>query len=380
LASGLIQLEFLSGAIVIVEGPADFELESSKRLVCRLGRVRAHVPNQALGFTIETPSYEAVDLGTEFTVHVDPQGASEFHVLDGEVEIWDLRQRDRVLIERLTEGRGARATADGAMAELVISEAPIVGRQQLLAMSEDIRRKRFETWKQFSQELRSGSNVVAYYGFDGHESWERQLRNDGPRASAGMDGAIVGCQWTSGRWAGKQALEWKRTTDRVRVTVPGEFDSLSFMAWVRIEGLERWLSSLMLTDGHELGEVHWQITETGALLLGVKADPEFSHDYQSPEIISRSDLGRWMLIACVYDGPGGTVRHYLDGREVSAQPIDLAVKLRIGRAEMGNWAPEDFGTYRVRSLNGRVDEFAIFDKPLTAEEIADIYEAGKPGA
>jgi len=35
---------------------------------------------------------------------------------------------------------------------------------------------------------------------------------------------------------------------------------LSLAAWVRLEGLNYWLSALMLTDGWDLGEPHWEIT------------------------------------------------------------------------------------------------------------------------
>ena len=37
-------------------------------------------------------------------------------------------------------------------------------------------------------------------------------------------------------------------SDRVRIEVPGEFPQLTLAAWVRIEGVNNWLSSLMLTD------------------------------------------------------------------------------------------------------------------------------------
>ena len=39
--SGLVQLEFLSGANVVVEGPADLELVSTRLVVCRSGKLRA---------------------------------------------------------------------------------------------------------------------------------------------------------------------------------------------------------------------------------------------------------------------------------------------------------------------------------------------------
>jgi hypothetical protein len=50
--------------------------------------------------------------------------------------------------------------------------------------------------------------------------------------------------------------------------------------------------------------------------------------------------------------------------------------LRLGAAEIGNWVPEDFLDNRVRSLNGRIDEFLIFDRPLSRGEIRELYSAG----
>ncbi len=60
LASGLVQIEFVSGASVIIEGPCDFELLSPVRAICRRGKLWAHVPTQARGFTIAAPGLDAV--------------------------------------------------------------------------------------------------------------------------------------------------------------------------------------------------------------------------------------------------------------------------------------------------------------------------------
>ena len=91
-------------------------------------------------------------------------------------------------------------------------------------------------------------------------------------AEGSSDGAVVGCRWAEGRWQQKGALEFKGTENRVRIFIPGEYESITLACWMRIEGFDRYLSAIMLTDGHDLGEVHWQFTETGQLLLGVKAD------------------------------------------------------------------------------------------------------------
>jgi hypothetical protein len=134
----------------------------------------------------------------------------------------------------------------------------------------------------------------------------------------------------------------------------------------------------MLTDGHQLGELHWQMTDQGQLMLGVKAEPEKSHDFYSPSVIGPRDLGRWVHIACVYNGKDGYVSHVVDGVEVSRENIRIPTKLRIGPAEIGNWVPQDLREYRIRSLNGRIDEFLLFKSALTTEQIREIYESGKP--
>jgi hypothetical protein len=378
LETGLIQIEFFSGASVIIEAPAQFELVSPNRIVCDLGKIRAHVPSQAIGFTIATPTYSAVDLGTEFTVQVQPTGESQFQVLEGKVDLRSNRNDQSVVAQQLTIGQSVHSSAAGQLSPIIAPQAIFVGTEQMLEMATAALRERYDGWKRFSHQIRSAPNVIFYYGFDGHEPWERILHNNGANKDAMLNGAIVGCQWTTGRWNGKQALEFKRTTDRVRVNVPGEFESLTYAAWLRIEGLERWLSSLMLTDGHQPGEVHWQMTDQGQLMLGVKAEPNKSHDFYSPSLIGPKDLGRWVHLACVYNGKEGYVSHYLDGAEVSRENVRIPTKLRIGPAEIGNWVPQDLREYRIRSLNGRIDEFILFNTPLTTEQIRSIYEAGKP--
>ena len=64
LKSGLAQIEFYSGATVIVQGPAELELLSANSVYCTRGKLRATVPPQAHGFTIRTPKLELVDRGT----------------------------------------------------------------------------------------------------------------------------------------------------------------------------------------------------------------------------------------------------------------------------------------------------------------------------
>ena len=70
IAAGLAQLEFKSGAIVIIEGPAKLDLQTKDAAFCHHGKIRAIVPEQATGFQISAKQLEVIDLGTEFGMNV----------------------------------------------------------------------------------------------------------------------------------------------------------------------------------------------------------------------------------------------------------------------------------------------------------------------
>ena len=110
----------------------------------------------------------------------------------------------------------------------------------------------------------------------------------------------------------------------------------------------------------------------------MKADRGQSQEYLSETVLRQVDLGRWIHLACVYDKEAGEVRHYVDGRRVETQLIRLHTSLRFGPSELENWVPEQFNDRRIRSLNGRMDEFALLRGSLSDEEISRIYKIGCP--
>ncbi len=86
LTAGLAEITFDSGARVVLEGPASLDVNSAWDGTLRHGTLKASVPPEAIGFRISNPAVEVVDLGTEFTMIADGQGAAEVLVLKGEVE------------------------------------------------------------------------------------------------------------------------------------------------------------------------------------------------------------------------------------------------------------------------------------------------------
>jgi hypothetical protein len=87
LREGIIKLAFDSGVEVVIEAPAEFTPVSINKLILQKGKAFAHVPGNAIGFTIDTPGSSVVDLGTEFGIYVDTQNDSEVHVVQGKVNL-----------------------------------------------------------------------------------------------------------------------------------------------------------------------------------------------------------------------------------------------------------------------------------------------------
>lgn len=92
LAAGTAELEFASGAHVTLEGPSEFTLLGANRGELHQGKLLASVPPPAYGFTIQTLTTTVVDLGTEFGVEADTEGATEVQVFKGKVELRPARK------------------------------------------------------------------------------------------------------------------------------------------------------------------------------------------------------------------------------------------------------------------------------------------------
>lgn len=380
--SGYVQVEFFCGATVILEGPAELDLQSPMLARVRHGKLRAHVPPAARGFSLEVDDMTVVDLGTEFGLSVNGEGAN-VQVFDGEVEI----ARPSEATQLLTKGQALVRDASGAFENTEVTPERFVDVAALESHVRNQRDQRYDRWKAWSDEIRGDSRLIAYYSFDGNIDWQRRLPCDLVPANNELDGAIVGARRVDGRWPAKRALEFKQPGDRVRVQISGEFSSLTFACWVRIDSLDRWFNSLFLTDGYDEGEPHWQILDSGQLYFSVRParrDKPGPRDFKSlsPPFWNATLSGRWIHLAVVYNVESRSISHYLNGELLSADtvPAEKVVATKIGTASIGNWSvpTQPNSEFAIRNLNGSFDELAIFAAALTADEIKGIYENGKP--
>lgn len=115
---GLARLKFANGVSVTLQGPAEFEIVSSDQARLHSGILTAHVPESAIGFRIETPAMQVVDLGTSFGVSVRDNGLTDVSVFEGEVEVNPLGEINRrIPPQRIVEGQAVRAARTSSKIE-----------------------------------------------------------------------------------------------------------------------------------------------------------------------------------------------------------------------------------------------------------------------
>lgn len=88
LLGGRAEVVFASGAVAVVEGPAQLRIEDENRCSLLQGKLSARISASAgAGFTVQTPNVTVTDLGTEFALEVDAQGLTTVSVAEGRVAV-----------------------------------------------------------------------------------------------------------------------------------------------------------------------------------------------------------------------------------------------------------------------------------------------------
>ncbi|MDG1896365.1 MAG: FecR domain-containing protein, partial [Fuerstiella sp.] len=105
---GLLRLDFVNGASLAVEGPAEIDVVDEMRVILLRGVVTAIIPESAIDFVVDTDTAHVVDLGTAFGVAVGFDGTTDVCVFEGEVSV---SRNDSISSEPtlVREGQAVRA-------------------------------------------------------------------------------------------------------------------------------------------------------------------------------------------------------------------------------------------------------------------------------
>ena len=160
------------------------------------------------------------------------------------------------------------------------------------------------------------------------------------------------------------------------MSIPGTYDSVTLTAWIQVKSLDHDYNALFMSDGIKKGGFHWQILGNGALRMGVLDGTHPS--YESPPVITPDTYGKWLHVAVAYDLRENSVRQYLNGQLISRKVLEQARLVQFRSAMLGNWDPaDDRDDDMVRDFHGLMDEFSVFRRALTNEEIKSQYELGR---
>jgi hypothetical protein len=331
------------------------------------GRVAAHVPKTATGFRVEISNATVVDLGTDFAVEAIQGKKSEVHVFNGEVQI---------------NLRGSK-TFGASPLHLTTGEATRIDHETGMPSGIDLDAQRFlrslkvepATYTHRVLEMRP----AAYYPME--PAGDGTLLRD--VAPHGIDAKINFGRTSESAWApGKVGLAFAlggpaQQTYAAAASYPqSEGDQLSVVAWVAARSRPRWASIAKNWAGaDDWGQFHFGLySDSGELEAHIQ-------DSSGKEITVKDTaplpLSTWHHVAFVADGT--KLRLYRNGREVDSAPYQRLLRdprikaLAIGtKLNLSGDAPEerDFNMW-----DGRLDELAIFNHALTADQVLELYKS-----
>jgi hypothetical protein len=428
LTAGLAEVRFTNGVSLLIEAPARLVLRTDMRAELLAGKVVATVPPPASGFTVETSATRLIDLGTEFGVEVDDGGETRVEVFRGKVKAAppESDQANRASSQpaassqptappaakfetrELVAGEAGRvAPGEAAVAEAKPAPLSFVRDDEFEANVAAESGSTYHRWLAYTYRLRRDPALAAYYTFEKPAEAPSSAPADADAAradrvpnraerSAGEFDLQLGYKkiaasmpaWAPGRWKQKGALDFH--PDQRQGAFMPEFPystngTLTVSAWVYPRSSRYW-SAIVKNRGESRqsqGQFSLGLYERDGTLVARVTQGDGVEVLAHEPAGSPLPLNKWVQVAMVADG--STLKIYRDGREVGSVPCtgvdakppllkSLSVGYRAGSLPDGTPALSNNGEY----WDGLVDEVAIFHRALTADQLRQMYEAGRP--
>lgn len=372
-----VQIEFLTGAQINLEGPAELHIFSVDVVKLVSGKAAARIPLGARGFTMTTPDAAIVDLGTEFAVSVAKSGESEVHVIEGEVDVSLLGSDGNTLIsQRVKEAKGLRMTRrPPGLMEIESSETSL-------------------------PEIRAQNSAPLVVS----EAYVDVVRSSHPeiywRFEDLVDGKVpneVGSRWagvihnTSDAGPGiviQDGVARFTTTEKPRRIEPDEMitgfnrDSFSIEVWVSPDHFH-WATLVAVVPEPSVDRnLHMNLLELPyrSSLVYTPGSFRFVHRYPpgtngGTNLFTAGDCtpGMWHHLVAA-KSPAG-MKLYLNGnliRELNDPSVgdQLPYRFYLGQLYEG---------LTDRQLSGGIDEFALYLRELSEEEVRSHYQTMTTG-
>jgi hypothetical protein len=143
-----------------------------------------------------------------------------------------------------------------------------------------------------------------------------------------------------------------------------------------VERFEHEMNAILNSNGAEAGGLHFQMNRLGLPrggLLGLDRPNQRWVGHPVP-------VGKWVHVVSVLSLPQRRHVIYINGLPVLESELAKGdVLLQPGQCRLGNWLGDArFHEDSSRALCGLVDELSIWNRALSAAEVAALTESGRP--
>jgi hypothetical protein len=375
--TGSINLRLPSGVEMVMNGPAKASFASLHKPILQKGSLWVNSNTSLEPVEIRTPGLLVRDIGTRFGVRIRPDGNTEVHMAEGLVEV-ESAVSNKTLATLKPSGNGVMISMNGELTTVPLENDPFAEPS-----------KSEHGFDDYSYTIRN-QVPAGYWRLNINNSAVKVMENEihadmpakhylhsfpaepGPNRMNGFLGlkkANQSMRFKSG----------KNATGLFDLNIPDGVSknsgALSF--WVRKSPGSKheetlWALTAKPEDKSKRIKSYIilsQINQSGNLVTSLKTGGLNSSVLSSVSIAD----DKWHHVAYIWDG--GLVEHFIDGRSmggissgVKGSSADRAYQIRLAVTGTDHDSTS-------KPFDGWLDEVAIWDRELSAEEIRAQYDA-----
>ena len=136
------------------------------------------------------------------------------------------------------------------------------------------------------------------------------------------------------------------------------------------------ISPILCSESPSSGSGSWYINPKGQVVLEVNRGSK-KDMYQSAVAFRSERMGRWVHVATSFDLSKRKVSHFVNGRSFSHEKIRSQLPVSFSNSSLG-YCSKAKPFKRQITLQGSMDELAIFKTSMPQSEIRRMYEIGCP--
>ncbi len=388
ITSGKLHLRFGESVDVIFTGASIFEILSEKEIFLQLGNIRTIVHDErGHEFTISTPSANYIDLGTEFSLNINPNTKDQLEVDEGLVEVKDSK----------------RVNSFGKFSPYnypPLENAPFA----FIDLSNDLPGEAgFARWNDLITKKLKDPDLLGLYTFEdpnnnnANLSYENSLYNLPKSLPAGFNiknpkgliinraesgiashGIVRNHGRSYGRWEGdkSKSLRFNNKWCAIYFQLTGKYEEFTLQAWLQMHQLKSHNNLLikpLLWDNP--GRMSIRINRNGTPYQSLWGESSVRENRNPNYKIGNG----WQLLTYTFGKENGRVvsKLYLD-----RNLINTAFPKHVKNIQMDGFfvgASRNVKSGQIfSSFDGRIDEVSLWAKAFSKKDIEAEYHQGYP--